>query len=312
MQTLDPIDLMRELEPTVEANLNRHLSVAQEWMPHEYVPWRLGRDFVGDEGVEWTPDQSSLSRVAQISFEVNLLTEDNLPSYHHEIATAFGRDGAWGTWVHRWTAEEGRHACCIRDYLLVTRAVDPIALERDRMSAMEVGYSAEGKDVVRVLAYVSFQELATRIAHRNTGRLCGDPVADKLMARISADENLHMVFYRDLVRAALDVDPDQTVVAIAAEVLGFQMPGAVIPNFNRKSVQIAKAGIYNLRIHRDDVVSPVLRHWKVLDMTFTSPQAQQAQAELATHLDQLESLAQQYEERQEANRERVEASQAAG
>jgi acyl-[acyl-carrier-protein] desaturase len=312
MQTLDPIDLMRELEPTVEANLNRHLSVAQEWMPHEYVPWRLGRDFAGDEGLEWTPDQSSLSRVAQISFEVNLLTEDNLPSYHHEIATAFGRDGAWGTWVHRWTAEEGRHACCIRDYLLVTRAVDPIALERDRMSAMEVGYSAEGKGVVRVLAYVSFQELATRIAHRNTGRLAGDPVADKLMARISADENLHMVFYRDLVRAALDVDPDQTVVAIAAEVLGFQMPGAVIPNFNRKSVQIAKAGIYNLRIHRDDVVSPVLRHWKVLDMTFTSPEAQQAQAELATHLDQLESLAQQYEERLEANRERVEASQAAG
>jgi acyl-[acyl-carrier-protein] desaturase len=312
MQTLDPINLMRELEPTVEANLNRHLSVAQEWMPHEYVPWRLGRDFAGEEGLEWTPDQSSLSRAAQISFEVNLLTEDNLPSYHHEIATAFGRDGAWGTWVHRWTAEEGRHACCIRDYLLVTRAVDPIALERDRMAAMEVGYSAEGKDVVRVLAYVSFQELATRIAHRNTGRIAGDPVADKLMARISADENLHMVFYRDLVRAALDVDPDQTVVAIAAEVLGFQMPGAIIPNFNRKSVQIAKAGIYNLRIHRDDVVSPVLRHWKVLDMTFTSPEAQKAQAELAAHLDQLEALAQQYEERLEANRERVEAGQAAG
>jgi len=312
MQTLDPINLMRELEPTVEANLNRHLSVAQEWMPHEYVPWRLGRDFAGDEGLEWTPDQSSLSRAAQISFEVNLLTEDNLPSYHHEIATAFGRDGAWGTWVHRWTAEEGRHACCIRDYLLVTRAVDPVALERDRMAAMDVGYSAEGKDVVRVLAYVSFQELATRIAHRNTGRIAGDPVADKLMARISADENLHMVFYRDLVRAALDVDPDQTVVAIAAEVLGFQMPGAIIPNFNRKSVQIAKAGIYNLRIHRDDVVSPVLRHWKVLDMTFTSPEAQQAQAELAAHLDQLEALAQQYEERLEANRERVEAGQAAG
>ena len=40
---------------------------------------------------------------------VNLLTEDNLPSYHREIATRFGRDGAWGTWVGRWTAEENRH-----------------------------------------------------------------------------------------------------------------------------------------------------------------------------------------------------------
>jgi acyl-[acyl-carrier-protein] desaturase len=312
MQSLDPMDLMRELQPTVESNLNRHLSVAQEWMPHEYVPWNAGRDFVGDEGIAWTPDQSSLSPAAQTSFEVNLLTEDNLPSYHHEIATAFGRDGAWGTWVHRWTAEEGRHACCIRDYLLLTRAVDPIALERDRMATMEVGYNAEGKDLVQVLAYVSFQELATRIAHRNTGRMCGDPVADRLMARISADENLHMVFYRDLVRAALDVDPDQTVVAIAAEVLGFRMPGTGIPGFARKSVQIAKAGIYNLRIHRDDVISPVLRHWKVMDMTFASAAAQQAQADLAAHLELLEQLAQQYEERQALTRERIEAGQAAG
>jgi acyl-[acyl-carrier-protein] desaturase len=309
---MEPMDIMRELEPTVESNLNRHLSVAQEWMPHEYVPWRLGRDFAGDEGIPWTPDQSSLSRVAQISFEVNLLTEDNLPSYHHEIASTFGRDGAWGTWVHRWTAEEGRHACCIRDYLLVTRAVDPITLERDRMATMEVGYNSEGKDLLHALAYVSFQELATRISHRNTGRLADEPVADRLMARISADENLHMIFYRDLVRAAMEVAPDDTVIAIADEVLGFKMPGAGMPNFARKSVQIAKAGIYDLRIHRDDVIAPVLRHWKVFDTTFTSAAARQAQADLATHLEQLEDLAQKYEERAAAGRERVAAGQASG
>ena len=312
MHPVDPMDLMRELTPAVESNLNRHLSVAQEWMPHEYVPWSKGRDFTGDAGLEWQPGQSTLSPVAQAAFEVNLLTEDNLPSYHHEIASAFGRDGAWGTWVHRWTAEEGRHACCIRDYLLVTRAVDPVTLERDRMATMEVGYNAEGKDLVRVLAYVSFQELATRIAHRNTGRSADEPVAERLMARISTDENLHMIFYRDLVRAAFDVDPDQTVVAVAAEVLGFQMPGTGIPQFARKSVQIAKAGIYDLRIHRDEVIAPVLRQWKVFDMTFASAAAQQAQADLATHLDQLEQLATHYEERHAATRERIAAGQAAG
>jgi acyl-[acyl-carrier-protein] desaturase len=32
-------DLLRELEPVVEENLERHLKVAKEWMPHEYVPW---------------------------------------------------------------------------------------------------------------------------------------------------------------------------------------------------------------------------------------------------------------------------------
>ena len=58
--------------------------------------------------------------------------EDNLPSYHREIAEMFGRDGAWGTWVHRWTAEEGRHAYVMRDYLLVTRGVDPELVASDR------------------------------------------------------------------------------------------------------------------------------------------------------------------------------------
>ncbi len=307
MPYLKPVDLLREMEPAVESNLNRHLSVAQAWMPHDYVPWSDGRDFVGPDGEPWDVEQSTLSPAVRAAFEVNLLTEDNLPSYHYEVATAFGRDGAWGTWVHRWTAEEGRHAMCIRDYLLVTRSVDPDGLERDRMTTMETGYSAEDKDALRALVYVSFQELATRISHRNTGRHSGNPVAERLLARIATDENLHMVFYRDLVRAALEIAPEQTMEAITAEVLGFQMPGTGIPGFTRKGVRIADAGIYDVRIHRDEVLMPVLRHWKVLDLPMTTPQAQQAQADLAAHLDALDQLATRHEERREARRERAAA-----
>jgi acyl-[acyl-carrier-protein] desaturase len=296
--------VLRELIPVVEANLNRHLSVAQEWMPHDYVPWTQGRDFAGQEGAAWAAEQSELSPAVQAAFEVNLLTEDNLPSYHYEIATAFGRDGAWGTWVHRWTAEEGRHAMCIRDYLLTTRGVDPDQLERDRMAVMQAGYSAEDKDPLRALAYVSFQELATRIAHRNTGRLAGEPRAEKLLARVATDENLHMVFYRDLVRAALEIAPDAMVSAVAAEVIGFAMPGTVIPGFTRKSVRIAEAGIYDVRIHRDEVVAPVLRYWSILDLDLSDPRAREAQRSLAAHLDELDRLATMQQERREAREAR--------
>src|SRR5919205_2493286 len=94
-------DLLRELEPVVEENLNRHLSTAKEWFPHEYVPWSEGRDFDGVLGGEaWDPEQSGLSETARTALVVNLLTEDNLPSYHREISTVLGRDGAWGTWVN--------------------------------------------------------------------------------------------------------------------------------------------------------------------------------------------------------------------
>ena len=37
--------ILNELAPEAERLLARHLSVAQEWFPHEYVPYRLGRDF---------------------------------------------------------------------------------------------------------------------------------------------------------------------------------------------------------------------------------------------------------------------------
>src|SRR3954447_8653282 len=290
------VDLLVELEPVVTANLERHLDAAKEWMPHEYVPWDAGRDFVAEP---WEPGQAKLSPVAQVAFEVNLLTEDNLPSYHFEIASRFGRDGAWGTWVHQWTAEEGRHAMCMRDYLLATRAVDPVQLERDRMMQMRTGYDAGIKTPVEVLAYVSFQELATRIAHRNTGRYVDEPLADRLLARVAADENLHMIFYRDLVRASLQISPDETVQAIAKEAMGFEMPGTGIRDFSRRAVQIAKAGIYDLRIHLDEVLRPLLRSWKFFELEDLDAAAEQSRDRLATFLTDLEAMAASVEARRD-------------
>ena len=308
-ETLNQTDLLRELEPVAETNLERHLQVAKEWFPHEYVPWSDGRTFDGILGGEaWSPEQSQVSDAARTSLIVNLLTEDNLPSYHHEIATAFGRDGAWGTWVHRWTAEEGRHGTAIRDYLLVTRAVDPIALERARMTHMAEGYqSPNHDDLLRSIAYVSFQELATRISHRNTGKLTNDPVCDQLLARIALDENLHMVFYRNLLDAALKLAPSQTMRAIVEVVKTFEMPGSTIEDFTRKSVAIAMAGVYDLRIHHDGVLLPVLRKWAVFDIEGLDADGEKARLELAEFLERLDSAASRFEEKRDAHRAKMAA-----
>src|SRR4030095_6916553 len=98
--------------------------------------------------------------------------------------------------------------------------------------------------------------------HQKTGGVANDPVAARLLTRIALDENLHMVFYRDLVAAALALAPDQTMPAIASEVMGFKMPGAGVPGFLRRSVQIAEAGIYDVRLHRNEVLLPLLRQWQ--------------------------------------------------
>ena len=154
--------LLEELEPVVAENLDRHLGLAQEWHPHDYIPWSEGRDFAFLGGEDYSPEQSRLSETAKAAMITNLLTEDNLPSYHREIATRFGRDGAWGTWVGRWTAEENRHGIAMRDYLVVTRGVDPVELERARMDYMTSGYDSGDKTPLEAVTYGSFQELATR------------------------------------------------------------------------------------------------------------------------------------------------------
>jgi acyl-[acyl-carrier-protein] desaturase len=300
------MDVLAELEPTVAANLDRHLRMAKEWHPHDYVPWSRGRDFAFLGGEDWRPEDSPLDPIAQVAIVVNLLTEDNLPSYHREIATRFGRDGAWGQWVGRWTAEEGRHAIALRDYLVVTRGVDPVSLERERMQQMTTGYDSGDKTALHALAYVSFQELATRVSHRNTGRATGCEIADQLLSRVATDENLHMVFYRNLMAAALDIAPDEAMEAIRDEVIGFAMPGAGMADFARRSVMIAKAGIYDLRLHHDEVVMPVLRHWKVFERDDLGPDGEKARMELADFLTDLDQRATRFVEKRAAAAARAE------
>ncbi|MFB6892674.1 acyl-ACP desaturase [Kitasatospora sp. NPDC056327] len=294
--------LILALEEVVEKELNRHLKVAKEWMPHEFVPWSRGRDFDGVLGGEaWQSADSKVTPLGRVSLVVNLLTEDNLPSYHHEIATMFGREGAWGAWVHRWTAEEGRHGIAIRDYLLTTRAVDPVELERARMAHMSEGFESDNAhSMLQSVAYVAFQELATRISHRNTGHFAGCELADQLLAKIANDENLHMIFYRNLLKAALEIAPDQAMRAIADVVTDFRMPGHGIPGFERAAAQIALGGVYNLRIHHDDVLQPVLRHLKVMDVQGLGPEGARAQQELGVFLEGLDAQAAKFEERQAA------------
>jgi acyl-[acyl-carrier-protein] desaturase len=299
--------LLTELEPVVAQNLDRHLSLAKEWHPHDYIPWSEGRDFAFLGGEDWAPEQSRLDETAKAALVTNLLTEDNLPSYHREIAVNFGRDGAWGTWVGRWTAEENRHGIALRDYLVVTRGVDPVELERARMDYMTLGYDSLDKTAVEAIAYVSFQELATRVSHRNTGRATGDPIADKLLARIATDENLHMVFYRNLMAAAFDVSPDTAMKAVTKEVTNFSMPGATMANFRRNSALIAKAGIYDLRLHHDEVVAPVLRAWKVFERTDLGPEGEQAREELAAFMAGLDAQASRFVESRERARARAAA-----
>lgn len=296
--------ILHELESTVGQLLDRHLASSKEWFPHEYVPYSRGRDHDPDQA--WSPELADLGGAelddaVRSALLVNLLTEDNLPYYFRSVERMFGPDGPWGTWVRRWTAEEGRHAMVIYGYLMTTRAIDPVELERSRMAQVSGGVTPDPPTTQDGFAYLALQELATRISHRATGQMLGDPVGYEVMMRVAADENLHQLFYRDLAEAALQVDPNGMVVAIERQVAEFAMPGVGIPDFPRHAAAIARAGIYDLAVHHDQILVPVvLRHWKVDQLEGLNAEAEQARERLMARLAKSERVARRMSERRQA------------
>ncbi len=296
--------LLAQLEDEAAKLLENHYASTKDWHPHTMVPWSRGQDFEPD--YEWSPEESKLTPEVQSALFVNLLTEDNLPYYFRDIERMFGRDGAYGEWVRRWTAEEARHAAVIRDYLLVTRAIDPNALERARMVQMSGGQVPEPSGAIDGMVYVTLQELATRISHRNTGALIDDRAGYDIMRRVAMDENHHFLFYRDLTQGAITIDPSTSVQAMERQVVGFAMPGEGIPDFAVHAKRIAAVGIYDLAAHYEQILEPiVIRYWDLPNLEGLTGEAEQARERLMKFIEKSKRVAERMQARREARQEQT-------
>ncbi|MGW6422669.1 acyl-ACP desaturase [Nocardia sp. NPDC055053] len=279
-KTLTDRELLDSLADVVETNLTRHIEVAEGWQPHELVPWADGRNFAFLGGTDWAPDQSELSATAKLALTVSVLVADNLPSYHRELGKHL-RTGPWWRWVGRWTAEENRHEIMIRNYLMVTRAVDPVALERARMAHMTAGFNRPPLHLIDVLATCAFEELAAAIRHRNTAALGENLVVTAMAEKLAVDDELQAEFFATLVAAALDLVPDQAVRAIADQVAAFRVPHVDLPGGGSSDEALAAAGIYDPANEAELVFKPLLQRWNIFTRTDFTEAGEKARAELA-------------------------------
>ena len=280
---MDGRALLDHLAPTAERLFDRHQAAANDWVPHELVPWdrtgaRAGREASLPEGV----------RAALI---LNILTEDALPYYTTGLFLRFGTEAPWADWIRRWTAEEMRHGSALHDYVCIAGALDPVELERRRFQYVAAASIPTAPSVTDACIYLAVQELATRIAHANTARLLDDAAGRRLVARVAADEHLHHLFYRDLVTAALDVAPATTVVAIDRQLRHFVMPGHEIADFAALSRSVSDAGIYSAPVYVEHVVVPLVNAWGVAARELPPGPARQAQARLLAFVERLQSIA---------------------
>src|SRR4029453_18146166 len=100
------------------------------------------------------------------------------------------------------------------------------------------------------------------------------------------------VFYRDMAVQAIQMNPSAMVEAMHRQITDFEMPGAGIPGFKEKAKAMAQAGIYNLRIHLDQVLRPVLeKHWRLADIHGLTDEAKIKRDAIFAHLERLDRVA---------------------
>ncbi|MCV7259704.1 acyl-ACP desaturase [Mycobacterium shimoidei] len=265
-----PNALILELEPVVEQLMDHHLNTEELWFAHDYVPFDRGENFALLGGRDWDPSQATLPRVVTDACEILLITKDNLAGRHRELVEHFILEDWWGRWLGRWTAEEHLHAVALRNYLVVTREVDPVANEEVRVEHVMKGYRADHYSQIETLVYMAFFERAHAVFCRNLAAQIEEPVLAGLIGRIAKDEERHEDFFAKLVAHCLDYTREETVAAIAARAAEFDVVGADIDAYQDKVQKMAEAGIFGEPQLRQ-VISDRVTAWGLAD----EPEVQQ-------------------------------------
>src|SRR3954462_5109534 len=240
-----PNALILELEPVVQQELRRHIDSEDLWYAHDYVPFEQGENFAFLGGRDWDPSQVTLPKNVTDALEILLIIKDNLAGYHRGFVFSFILEKKWGRWLGRWTAEEHLHAIALREYLVVTREIDPTANEEARVQYVMKGYRADKHSQIETLAYMAFSERSFATFCRNLAAQIEEPILAGLIDRIARDEARHEEFFANLVTHLLGSTRDETIEAIAARAADITVVGSDIDTFGDKLQNVAAAGIFD-------------------------------------------------------------------
>ena len=289
-----PLDDRRlDLDPSLESHfaalLVRHKEATAKtgWRYHEFLPLEAFRANA--------PDRSPLSPTAYLAVETALLTEVNLPWYTAGLAAGLAScPGPIQEFVRIWTSEEDQHATLLESYLLLTGSGDHGARAQARKVMITAGWQHALAGPFEGMVYTTIQEAATRTFYLCAARACDeeDPALSMALRRIAKDETLHMAFYRDVVKAHLDLDPDY-LRPLAAVMLRFEMPwsGAVLRDFEERRAHLSARGVFRLSDYLEEVVQPLWSYWGLDTRTPHEEETRKAQVQLRRYRAALRKFA---------------------
>ena len=132
---------------------------------------------------------------------------------------------------------------------------------------------------------VAFAELVQEHLDDNGWATLGD--VEVYLAR---DETLHYAFYRDAVKAHLEINPN-LVQLVTDVMLNFEMPGRGMPDYERRVAIIAKHAHYGPAEYYSQVLDELMSQWDIRRLQPTYPEACEALQKAIAHVDRLARIA---------------------
>jgi acyl-[acyl-carrier-protein] desaturase len=282
----------RRLEGKLRELLESHMERTKriDWSYHNLIPWERGRNFQSDP---FHPSQATISPELAVAVETALLTEVNLPWFTLGLTETFrGSLEVLHDFIRTWTSEEDQHSDIFQNYLLVTRNLDPDRLHTLRRTVVRNAWTPDTGTPFEGMAYTTIQELATQAFYVNVARKADDedPQLALILRTVAKDETLHYTFYREAVKAHLEINPNY-VWPLSKVIMNFSMPGRLMPNFDERQKIIAEGANYGIAEYYRQVVDVVMRLWDVKNLKPSFPQAQAALDKLNAFVDRLARLA---------------------
>lgn len=299
---------LNQVDPRLEGRLielyNNHRERAKniDWSYHEFIPWDKARCFKKEP---WEESQRTLPSAIYTAIETALLTEVNLPWFTTHLNITFkGALSVIKEFVHTWTAEEDQHSSLLETYLIVTRNANPSELRRLRKQVVEQGFESEFIEPAQVMAYTAMQELATMVYYNNVAKVAQpyDKDLATLLRRLAKDESLHYAFYRDAVKAHLELEPNY-IYHISHVMLNFGMPGRDMPGFEERMKVIGQEANYGPEQYFIQVLEVLVDFWGIRDLKPTHPEAEEARLALIKHHDRMKRIIERAQARRNATSE---------
>jgi acyl-[acyl-carrier-protein] desaturase len=290
MPKLTAVD--QRLEGKLRDLYNTHIerTTKIDWSYHDLIPWERGRNFKTDP---WHPSQATISPELAVAVETALLTEINLPWFTTGLTQIFsGSLEVLQDFVRTWTSEEDQHSNILETYLLVTRNIDPDRLHHLRKTVVRNAWTPGEATPLEGMVYTTIQELSTQAFYVNVAKVADreDPVLAHILRTVAKDETLHYAFYREAVKAHLEINPNYAE-PLCEVFTNFFMPGHLMPNFKERQVIMAEGANYGIAEFFNSVVDVLMRQWDIQRLQPDYPEAQAALERLNKYMDRLARIA---------------------